>query len=168
MVSSESVSRVVLSVIMASAAILGVFVFIGTPIEKRVVQRQTANVIKSILEDTTLLGDAQAPLEMYIKSLQAPDMSKEDAASAASNSALIQKAVTVVGTALVLGFLFTRFLSARGGFPFAPVLKQALVSCLLAGLTEVTFLLCIAQHFVSADPNYVRLMILESLADQGK
>lgn len=167
MVSSESVSKVVMSVLMASAAILGVFVFVGTPVEKRVVQRQTAFVIKDILKDATLLGDAEAPVAAYVRSLRPPDMSDEDDASAATNSALIRKAAVTVGIAVAAGLVLTRWLSARAGFAYGPVLRQALVSCALAGATEVTFLLCFGQHFVSADPNFVRLKILEALSQQS-
>ncbi|KAK9816118.1 hypothetical protein WJX74_005084 [Apatococcus lobatus] len=161
--SPETVSGVVLSVLTASAAILAVFVVVGSPVERRIVQEQTAAVIHDLLKDAPLLGDAEAPLAAYVRSMATPDMTAADAASRAANTALLRKAVLMVGACLVAGFAAVRVWSARAGFAFGPVLRRALVSCLLAAGTETAFLLLVARHFVSADPQAVRLMILEAL-----
>ena len=159
----ESVSSLILSVLFSSAAILTVFVTIGARVEKNVVQSQTSFVIEKLLKDSPLLGDAEAPLRAYVQSLAAPDMEAEDAKSAASNAVLIRQAVIVVGGCLVAGLLGVRMWAGRAGFSFSQTLKHALVACALAAGTEVAFLLCIAQHHISADPQAVRLMILEAL-----
>ncbi len=161
--SPESVSGIILSVLTASAAILAVFVVVGSPVEKSIVQQQTAAVIRDLLVDASLLGDAEAPLTAYVKSLSPPDMAAADAACRASNAALLRKAVLLVGATLAAGFAAVGAWSARAGFAMAPVLRGALVSCLLAAGTETAFLLLVARHYISADPQAVRLMILEAL-----
>lgn len=160
----ETTASILASVLAASTAILGVFVFVGTPVEKRVVQRQTAAVIHSLLADAPILGAAEGPLRAYVDTLSPPDMAAEDAASAASNRALLSKAAGLVGAGLLAGLVWLRYASRSGGFALGPVLRRALISGALAAVTEVAFLLCVAQRFVSADPQYVRLMIVRALA----
>lgn len=164
MPSSEKVAEIVLSVLAASAAILTVFVVVGTPVEKAVVQKQTDFVISDLFKDTVLLGDARQPLQQYVQSLAAPDMAAQDAATAAFNRMLLGRAAVALGAASAAGLFFCRWLSARNGFAMAPVLRRAAASGLLAAGTEVAFLLCVARNFISADPNYVRLQILRALA----
>ncbi len=161
--SPQGISSILLSVLLASAAILTVFITLGSRVEKRVVQRQTSFVIQEILKDAPLLGDAEAPITAYINGLKVPDMQAEDAACRASNAALVRKAALMVGGCLIAGLLGVRMWARRAGFSFRQVVKEALVSCMLAAGTEAAFLLLVAQHFISADPQAVRLMILEAL-----
>lgn len=167
MPSAQQVSEIVLSVLAASTAILTVFVVVGTPVEKQVVQEQTEFVISDILKDTTILGDARIPLQKYAATLAPPDMSHEDGLSAASNTSLLSRAAGMLVAALAAGLFFVRWLSIRSGFSMGPVLRKAMVSGLLAASTEIMFLLCVARNFISADPNYVRLQILRALASDS-
>lgn len=167
MPSSQTIAEVILSVLAASTAILAVFVVVGTPVEKRVVQDQTKFVIEDVLGDTALLGDARIPLQQYVASLSPPDMAYEDAQSAASNRALLTRAAAMLAAAVGTGLCFVRWMSLRRGFAMGTVLRKALVSGLLAACTEIVFLLCVARNFVSADPNYVRLQILRALASEN-
>lgn len=119
--------------------------------------------MESLLKDAPLLGDAEAPLTAYIKSLTVPDLAAEDAACAKSNAALIRQAIVVVGGCLIAGMLGVRMWARSAGFSFTKVVRQALTACALAAGTEIVFLLCVARNHISADPQAVRLMILEAL-----
>lgn len=163
----EGLSSIMLSVLTASAAILVVFVTLGAAVEKQVVQQQTAFVIRDLMKDAVLLGDAEMPLTSYVQSLRAPDMQAEDAASRASNAALMTKASLMVGGCLLAGVAGVRALARGAGFSFSKVMREALVSGALAAATETAFLLLVARHFISADPQTVRLMILEALQKEA-
>lgn len=166
--SGPETATVVLSVVMASAAILSVYCTLGQAVEKRVVQDQTANVVHSLLEDATLLGDAgTSALRTYLATLQAPDSRAADAAVAASNAAILRKAALVVAAFVAAGFLLANLLATSEGFSLRQPIRDAARSTALAALTEAAFLLLIGRNFVSADPNAVRSMLLDELSAQA-
>lgn len=165
---SPEAASVVLSVVLASAAILAVYCTLGQRVEKAVVRKQTADVVRSLLADATLIGDSgTAALHAYLATLRAPNSAAADAAVAASNAAILRKAAVVVGLFVAAGFLAAHVMASRGGFSISQPLAEAARSTVLAAGTEAAFLLCIGQNFVSADPQAVRLMILDELAVQA-
>ena len=166
--SGPETATVVLSVVMASAAILAVYCTLGQAVEKAVVQKQTTDVVHSLLGDATLLGDSgTAALRTYLATLQVPDSRAADAAVAAGNKAILTKAAVAVGLFVAAGFLSAKFLAASGGFSLRQPLVDAARSTVLAALTEIAFLLLIGRNYISADPQAVRLMILDELSAQA-
>ena len=163
-----TIALIILSVVLSSAMILAVYVTIGTRVEANVVKRQTAFVVDSLLSDTSLLGGSgTAALKAYLSTVQPPDMSAEDAQVAASNRAVLLKAVKYIAAACGAGLMVSYVLCGTPAM-FASVLLEAVVSAGLAGATEAIFLLCIGQWYVSADPNQVKLMILSQLQAESK
>ena len=166
-----TIALIIMSVVLSSAMILAVYVTLGTRVEAQVVRRQTAFVVNSLLSDTSLLGSSgSAALRAYLSTLQPPDMSAEDAQAAASNKALLAKACQYITVACVAGLVVSYMLcySQNHGEMFRHVLFEGAVSAVLAGATEATFLLCIGQNYVCADPNAVKLMILSQLQAESK
>ncbi|KAK9844256.1 hypothetical protein WJX74_000034 [Apatococcus lobatus] len=164
---AQELATVVLSVTLASAAILAVYVVLGQRVERDVVRKQTGDVVRSLLSDSALLGDSgTAALHEFLVSLNPPDSAADDARVETQNAAILHRAFVVVAGFVAAGMAVAAYLSRSRGFGLSGPLREAARSTVLAAGTECAFLLLIARNFVSADPQAVRAMILDELAAQ--
>ena len=145
-----------LSVAASAAAIVVVYFTAGTAVERDVVERQTKMVVRSLLFNVDVPQDVVRAVR---SALPTANKSADDAGEA-SNSAVRARALWAVGL-LLLGSYFVA--KSWAGPRFPDVVRAAAVAGGLSAATELSFLLLIVRNFDSADPNVVRLQILEQL-----
>ena len=149
-------ATVLMSVAFAATAILTVYFSVGTRVEREVVQRQTQFVVRSLLGGVPLPKSWANSVRGYVPT---PDPAADNAATK-NNEALRQKAFVAVAALVVVAVLVARRMA---GPLFGAAFSTALKSGILAAVTELAFLLLIAQQFDSADPNSVRLQVLQQV-----
>ena len=152
-------ATILLSVAFAAAAIVVVYFTAGTAVERDVVHRQTQMVIRSLLFNMSLPDGAARAIQSAVP---APDK-QADAIAATKNSGVRMRAFMCVA-ALLVGAWFVSKRWAGPAFPL--VVRSAALSGALAAGTELAFLLLVARSYDSADPNSVRLQILQQLQQQ--
>ena len=154
-------SLLVLTVLFTCAAILLVYIVVGTRVEAQVVKSQTAFLVRSLFGDLASLPQAsKSLLKTYVDGMGPADTSQDDAAAATANRAVLKRGLLTVGIACLVGVYVARGLSP---YTWRADFKEALVAAGLAALTETTFSLVIARNYYCADPNAVRLALLKQL-----
>ena len=103
-----------------------------------------------------------------INSIKEPDLSKEDKVVSDSNTSLLKSAIMVLCIVLLIGIFAAYKICEKYGLNFKDIVKNgSIVVCFIA-LTEYCFLTFVGKNFKSADPNTVKLALINSLQDYTK
>jgi hypothetical protein len=156
-----------------------IFFFVGASrIEKSIVQSQIQSTIKDLVSDikNVISPDARAALSAQLQNLSAPDMSKQDADTAANNKKLVEQSfmvlvpVFVVGLIIVIGMYYGYKKKYKANPEFS--LQQMFVhNGIILGfvcLTELLFMLGIAANYRSLDPQVVKRVVVNTILNYSK
>lgn len=153
------------------ALFLTIFFFtIAQYFEKKIIEKQ----INFVIDD--FVGNALKPIsdddKTYIKKVINEkfnlDFTKEDNDVISNNKKITKKAWTFVAIlvsiisvfVIILGFIFKWDI-----YYIKFLFVSALVSLIFVAITETLFMSLIAQNYYSADPNQIKLKIIETLAE---
>jgi hypothetical protein len=140
------------------------FLTIGTMIEKRVINNEVESIIDEFVDSAKVIHpDLKSLLYDRVKDLKPINMEKEDESVRKQNSLLVTKALKImavifaVGMTLTFGLLYIHKLSV----------KEFLLTNLASFLSVVFIYFIFSNYFASsyksADPNFIKKTILESL-----
>ena len=171
--SPVSLANIILHVVLISSLIAALFFAYGSKVEQQIVKNQTNAIVDDLMVDIHNLvpEDELTRIRPYVQQyLVAPDMSEQDAKSRKTNHDLIMETVKVlaimggVGVALVLGlWAYAHYTKPQYDFSLGKLIRDNLISIFFVALTEVFFLTIIASNFKSADPQAVKLQIVNTL-----
>jgi hypothetical protein len=156
------ISNIVMNVTMISTFI-GIFFFTyGKTIEENVVKQQSELVANYLAKDLSTFIDKNTAKKLASQ-LSPPDMSNADKEVELKNAELQSSAFNVLILVAIGGLLFTIILAKYYTLNLQSILKTNFIILLFVGFTEYIFLTYIGQNFISLDPNFVRLKILQAL-----
>lgn len=158
--SPEDVTSVVLNVTFISAFIAVFFFTYGKIIEENVVKNQSKFIADTFAKDLSVFVDKPTAL-LITSQLSSPDMDDADKKAKAFNNQLQSKATYVVLVAFIIGLTIAIAISSHYELDFFKILKSNIVILIFVGITYYLFLTYFGQNFISADPNFVRLHILD-------
>jgi hypothetical protein len=103
----------------------------------------------------------------YIKGvtglIEAPNMAEADEYVEKSNKELLITAAKFIGGFVVAGFALIMFISNKYNIPLYDILIHNIIILVFVALTEYCFLTFIAQNYITADPNFVKLAVVKEL-----
>ncbi len=161
----EVIANIILHVAFISS-FLGIFFFTyGSRVEKDVVKDQIDFIVKNFTDDitNTVPPEYLQRISPIIQTLQPPDMSKEDIEVEEQNHKLLIKAMSVISVVLAISILSVVYLSKKYNFDLWNMIKENIVILCFVALTEFCFLTFIGKTFRSADPNFVKFTIIQTL-----
>lgn len=148
------------------ATFIGIFFFTyASKVEQEVVQNQMDFIVQDFTSDIVALtppADLKT-LQPALNALQPPDLSAQDQDIANSNSALLKKAIMILGIVLLVGTFTVYKISENYNLNFKEIVKTGLIVVAFVALTEFSFLTFVAKNYRSADPNVVKLALINSL-----
>jgi hypothetical protein len=156
------ISNIVINVTMISTFI-GIFFFTyGKTIEQNVVKQQSELVANYLAKDLSTFIDKNTAQKLA-SLLSPPDMSNADKQAQLKNAELQNTAFNILILVAISGLLFTIILAKYYTLNLQSLLKTNLIILLFIALTEYLFFTYIGQNFISLDPNFVRVKILQAL-----
>jgi ABC-type siderophore export system fused ATPase/permease subunit len=167
MLDSKAIANIILHVIFISSFI-GIFFFTyAAKVEEQVLKDQVdylvndmGSMIKFLPENTRNLAKA------YIGTLKTPDMSAQDAQVEESNKKLLKKAITVIAISLLVGLGVVFWMYIKYGFDIKELLINNLIVLVFVAITEFVFLTYVGAKYITADPNFVKKTLIESVAEK--
>ena len=153
------------------ALFLTIFFFtIAQYFEKKIIEDQ----IDFVIDD--FVGNSLKPIPKTKKdelkkkinnAFNNQDLSKADDSVKKQNKKIYDKAWIFVG--ILLGIIFTIVLICGFIFKWESyyikfLINSSLISLIFVAITETLFMFLIAQNYLSADPNKIKLKIVETLA----
>jgi hypothetical protein len=156
-----------------------IFFFVGASrIEKSIVQSQIKNTVQELVQEikNVIPPDARTALAGQIQNLSAPDMSKEDSDTAASNKKLIEQSCMVLVPVFVLGLImvigtyygYKHKYKASPGFSLQQMFAHNGIILGFVFLTELLFMLGIAANYRSLDPQVVKRVVMNTVLSYSK
>lgn len=172
--SPATVANVLMHVVLLSTFVAVLFFTYGSKIERSVVQKQTTFIVDSLTRDVkaVMTPSQLESLKPYLnRYLKVPDMSTEDQLASQKNQALVEQSIRWVGGIVLVGMVGIGLLWIMGqtlwqgqySWSLPHLIKENLITLLFVAITEIFFLTFIAQNFKSADPNSVKLDVIQSL-----
>lgn len=149
---------------------LTIFFFtIAQYFEKQIVQQQINFVIDDFVGNTLkpVSPETKRKIKNQInEAFSKTDFTKQDESVKEQNSKVQKKAWTFVGILLcvialiviIFGFIFR-----WEGYYLRFLFNSAVISLIFVAITETLFMFLIAQNFLSADPNKIKLSIVNTL-----
>lgn len=167
----DEIIFIVLQVCLIASFLVIFFFSYVSDIENKIVQKQIEYLVDSFTDEQKYIitdPSVRQIIKNSIDNIQSPDLSQEDAEVEASNQQLENLAVQTVLIFLIIGiiiFLFYLLSSMLQGNVKGPIkiLTTSIIILIAVGATEVTFLDGISRNYISADPNYFRMKILQQL-----
>lgn len=167
MLNIKDITNLILTVTFV-ATFIGIFFFTyAAKVEKEIVIKQVQYItadMTSILR-TNLDNDYKNKIKNVLSTAKPPNMDKIDEEVNESNKELMKKAFTILGIIFVAGVAATYYLSKQYNLDFGDILMKNLVMLGFIGIVEFVFITFFAKQFISADPNYVRLAIINTLRE---
>lgn len=102
-------------------------------------------------------------LRETVSQIKLPDMSTADEKTATANKKLISKAFGIMTTVFIVGILTALFIIKYHHVPIKEVLALNGMALILVAVTYLTVSVGIIYNFKSADPNVVKMEILNTL-----
>lgn len=168
-----TLSNVLLHVILLSSFVALFFFSYGSRIEQQVVQTQTESVVDNLMQDVRNVAtpDQMQLLRTVLEpNLQAPDMTQADQEAAAKNKQLMQQTVKVLGivcgvslSLIILLWSYGKWINKNQYFSGWKLLKENMVTLLFVAITEFFFVTFFAANYKSADPNYIKKKVVDTL-----
>lgn len=157
---------VIINVLLISLFIGLLFFTYGAYIEKKVVKNQMeflGNDVSSLIK----LGGPSVNnyFSDFFKNLSIPDLSYEDKIVADANRNVLLKAlfVNIVFIFITVGGVFYIYKISKKDFSMKKLLIQNMILLLFIGFTEFSFLTFFGAKYVSINPNYIKLKIVENI-----
>jgi hypothetical protein len=104
-------------------------------------------------------------IKNQIANLKMPDMSDADRKTEENNKKLLKLALPILIGSVVVGIIFALVMSYVFGFEFAEIMLLNLVALFAVAITEFSFVTFSGKNFRSADPNYVKKTVFQTLKD---
>lgn len=164
MLSSQDVASIILHIIIIATFIIIFFFTYGSYLESKVVKQQMEFIIDDLVGDIKIVAPELAVgLKKSLETMQKPDLSEADKAAEENNKKLRNKAILMIGIAIIIGTGIVFGLSRYYGFSMKDIIIANIVSLIVVGLTYFIFSTFFIAYYKSADPNFVKKKILESL-----
>lgn len=155
----EQITTVILNVTFIAAFIAVFFFTYGKIIEENVVKKQSIFIADNLAKDLSTFIDKQTASDIISK-LSIPNMEAADKKAKEINENLQKDATKIVIWGTIIGLVIAFLVSNYYNLEFFKLLKNNLIILFFVGITYYLFLTYFGQNFISADPNFVRVKIL--------
>lgn len=149
------------------AVLIGIFYFTYVPVvEKEVVKREVDEVMTSIADDIHDFipkKDLQFLKPLIDKYVQAPNMEKEDKEAASQNRAIMFKAMKYLGLFLGVSSVVVLGIWKFFGIDLSQMLVTNAFLLVAVGITYFFFVTVVIKNYRSADPNFIKKRIVQTL-----
>ena len=163
--SIKDASSISMAVIFV-ASFLALFFFVyATKVEEQVVEHQVDFIVSDLISPTRMMSKDQTKyLRAALQLIDPPDMSKEDEEVKQHNEKVFNDAIKIIVGFTAVGLLIIFALSKKYNFSFTQLLKNNLIILSFVGITEYLFLTYIGSSFYSANPYFVKKVIVDKLS----
>jgi hypothetical protein len=164
MFSPSEITDIVINVLFVATFLTVFFFTYVVKIEGEIVEDQVNYLVKDLSENIKLLPeDVTAMMRQQVKTAPRPDMTKADETVQKNNDEIFWSTIKIVGVALGVGLTGAFVASRYWNFSMMDSLKRNLLILAFIALTEYIFLMTFGRSYRSADPNHVKLVILNKL-----
>ena len=165
MLDAKEISSIAMNVLFVATFLCVFFFTYASKVEEDVIKNQVQFLVDDLSDDMQLLpSNILTSLKTKIATAKRPDMTDADNKVDASNKAIEKKTYTLAAVCLAVGLISIFVASYYWKFSFLELLGKNLVIVTFIGLTEFTFLMCFGRNFILADPNLVKLSVLQKFS----
>lgn len=160
--------NILFNVLFISIFIAIFFFTYASKVEKKIIVKQTKQIVDYFTENITILAPNNNIISDYVKNLQTPDFQKENAKVKLKNQELFHKAIISISILSFIIISINTILIYKFNINWKKMLLFNIISLICVAITEFFFLTIIASNFISFDPNFIKYIIVNKLNDFKK
>lgn len=161
----KNISLILLNITFMTTFLTIFFFTYGHKIEEQVTENQMKYITNNLLDDFSLFltPDDKKLISENLQNIKFPDMSASDNNILENNKKIMYKSFKIVLAFLIFILLLTLSFSYYFNFSYREILFQSLLALVVVTATEFTFLTVYGSKLVTADANFVKLKIIETI-----
>lgn len=160
----EDIIDVIVSIATTSCFICVFFFTLGGILEQMVLKKQLKNLVSSLLQPYTFL--IPTTIKQSLLNIEVETNKEEDEKAAKFNSSLMSTAAAVIVFFVIFCSGLCLFVLKFYGISketFFDIIKDNMVVLIFVGLTYAIFAFSAGLNYISADPNFVKRKLIESI-----
>jgi len=144
------------------AIFIGVFYFTYViSVEKEIIKSQASLIANDFATSVNILPNNL--IKSFKDNIQTTNNTKLDENQIKHNNELRKKTYDTLFYVFISGILLSYFICEKNNYNYSTFLIKAIIVLIFVGLTEYTFLIMVIKNYISADPNYIKYSLLNSL-----
>lgn len=165
MLDAKEISSIAMNVLFVATFLCVFFFTYASKVEEDVIKNQVQFLVDDLSDDMQLLpSNILTSLKTKMATAKRPDMTDADNKVEANNKAIEKRTFILAAVCLAVGLISIFIASYYWNFSFLELLGKNLIIVTFIGLTEFTFLMCFGRNFILADPNLVKLSVLQKFS----
>jgi hypothetical protein len=161
----KDISLILLNIAFVATFLTIFFFTYANKVEKKVIENQMQYITNNFLDNISIFIPFNKKQEIYnsLKNIKLPDMSVKDNLVMQNNNKIMDDAFRAVLTFLLSTIFVTLLFSYYFDFSYKEILFQSFLTIVIVATVEYTFLTMFGSKFISADVNFVKYKILETI-----
>jgi hypothetical protein len=161
----KDISLILLNIAFVATFLTIFFFTYASKVEKKVVENQMQYITNNFLDNISLFipFDKRKQIHDYLQEVKLPDMTMRDNIVVQNNDKIMNEAFKAVLTFLLSTVFITFLLSYYFDFSYKEIMFQSFLTIVIVAVVEYTFLTMFGSKFISADVNFVKYKIIETI-----
>lgn len=166
MLSSKDIANIILHIVIIASFIIVFFFTYGSYLEEKIVKQQMEYIVDDLVGDIKVI--APEATSLIKQNLVKPDvnMEEEDKKAAEHNSALKRNSFIALAIVIAIGFGIVYYIHKNYDIPMREIIFSNVISLVAVGITYFLFSTFFIGNYRSADPNFVKKKLLESIQNK--
>ena len=154
--------------LLLSVSFIAIFIAIffftyAAYIEQQIIIEQTKNLVNDFTDNIAILYPDNATIQEFVGSLNIPVSQSADDRAVAKNDSLIRISIKYLSIGASIALALCGLLIITFDLDWTNILIKNLIILCCVAVTEFFFLTFIAAQYISFDPNFVKLVVVNKL-----
>lgn len=160
----EEIIEIIIMIVFIASFLCAFYFLYVVKVEEQTVKNQVDYIVADLIDDVSLLPDDKIDiLKKRLNSYKKTDTSDADKSVDENNDKIFKNVIVMIVVTFLICMTICYFLCRYYKIDFFTICGKNLIILVFIGLTEFTFLNVFGRNFISADPNFVKLSILNRL-----
>lgn len=169
MLSSKDIANIILHILIMAVFITLFFFTYGAYLEKKIVKQQMNYIVDDLVGDIKVISPETATtLKNQLLNIKSPNLEQADKQAEENNSKLKMKTLKIVIGVSIVTLFVIYYMVKYFDLDVKNLIVANIISLIAVGLTYFMFSTYIIANYKSADPNFIKKSIIESVTDYGK
>jgi len=169
MLSSQDIANIILHILTMAVFITLFFFTYGAYLEKKIVKEQMNYIVDDLVGDIKVISPQTAlTLKNQLQNIKSPNLDQADKQAEENNNKLKMNTLKIVVGVSVVTLFIVYYMIKYFNLDVKSLIITNIISLIAVGITYFVFSTYIIASYKSADPNFIKKSIVESITDYGK
>ena len=160
----EEIIEIIVMIVFIASFLCAFYFLYVVDVEDQIVVSQVDYIVTDFMNDITILPDDKLDIiKNALKKYKKPDTSASDKEVQDNNDALYKNVIIMICVIFVICMILCFIVCRYYKIDFLSICGKNLIILVFVALTEYTFLNVYVRNYITADPSFVKLSILNKI-----